>query len=176
MWDAIETAKRLLADDFPARIELLRDVMERIQQPVGSGGIELAVIPDISKTDMDDAVDLYYAFTIYHQVISRCLGLSQASMGERFFRSDEEGMVELSGRPVAKAADSDRRQQTIDYLVCAQTELAPLPKNSRVHDAYARAERAVAELKTQVNTLRLAPGFPPGSMCDAWRPWVQSMG
>jgi len=82
-------------------------------------------------------------------------------------------MVYLGGRPVVKAAGKARRQHAIEYLLSAQTESIPLAEESGAPGSYRAAEQSVEELRSHINRLRLAAGFPPGSICDGCRLWVR---
>lgn len=172
VWEAIEKTKRALAHDLSVRLGLLEAVVKQIQKPSDDGGCGLIVVNDVRDSQVDEAVDLYYAFTIYDQILSRCLGLPHAPKEQRDFMSDEPNIVYLGGRPVLKTTDETRRQRAVDYLLWAQTGLMPLAEESGAPGTYRAAEQSVEDLRRHVNRLRLAAGFPPGSTCDGCRLWV----
>lgn len=172
VWEAIEKAKRALAKDLSVRLGLLEAVVKQIQKPSDDGGCGLIVVNDVRDSQVDEAVDLYYAFTIYDQILSRCLGLPHAPKEQRDFMTDEPNIVYLGGRPVLKTPDEARRQHAVDYLLWAQTGLTSLAEESGAPGTCHAAEQSVEDLRSHINRLRLAAGFPPGSTCDACRLWV----
>lgn len=152
----------------------------RIQDNHAHDGLGWPVVKETGSAflakaqELGKSVSLYYAFRLFDQVLSLSLDLGHGGYLERNF-SDGFGtdeVTELGNDPVIYAADNSERSDAIKFFLNAQSELISLPATQASVDAYGLAERATTDVKSAVERLGLAVGFPPGSSCDGCREWV----
>ena len=175
VWDAIEAWKQAMAEDLGARMAILRGITPLIEKPEAQGGLGLSVVPDIMKrSENEAAVDLYYVFTIYRQVLAQSLGLSLVAKRKEEFLSEAPDTVHLGGRPVIAAPNAALRGQAVDFLLQAQDKFVSIEEAQTAKVCYREGEQRTDELKRHLDRLRLARAFPAGTLCDGCRGWASS--
>ena len=172
IWPAIVFWKQAIAHDLAARTDLLREVVSHIER-----GLGLPIDMSMPHSGGErPAVGLAYAFALYDQLLSRSLGLRHGPVTRDAFRFisglEETNTLHLANGPAIKYSDKDQKDVAIEFILKAQEGLGDLPKAKPTADAYGEAERATREVKKHVERLRLAVGFPTGSVCDACSNWV----
>lgn len=184
IWRLLVDWKAKTAGDIKARFTLLEAVILRIQENHAHKGLGWPVVIETGSAylakarELGKSVSLYYAFRLFDQVLSRSLDLRHGGYLARNF-SDGSGtdeVTELGNDPVIYAADKSERSKAIEFFLNAQSELISLPAAQASVDAYSLAERATNDVKSALERLGLAVGFPPGSSCDGCREWVISSG
>ena len=176
IWSALESFKRAMAVDIEARLVLLHQITKLVERPEAEGGTGLSVVPDLDFGTEKEVVSAYYVFTIHDQVLSRCLGLNHAAKERREFSRQAPNLTRLGSYTVISGPDEKRHEELVELLLKAQKEWTRLPEAGAAAEAYRRAEAAAAEVRQQVDRLRLAVGFPPGSRCDGCDPLPTSPG
>ena len=78
----------------------------------------------------------------------------------------EEDAVELCGNPVVYAPEEAQRELAIQFFVKAQEALACLPETLVAAEAFRKAEEKTVAVKAHIDRLKLAVGFPQGTVCD----------
>lgn len=178
VWQSIEEWKQAMCADLNARLTLLGAVIQRTEVPADKGGLGWPVIAENGPTFVrmaqarGHAVSLYYAFRLYDQALSRCLGLRHAGYERQHFVPFGGDGVELGGNLVICAPEENRREEAITFFLKAQEELRYLPQAHSAVYVYRRVEEQTVVTKQQVERLRLTVGFPPGSVCDGCRDWA----
>ena len=171
VWPVIEEWKIAMASDISCRMALLGAVIDRIKGPRESGGLGIPVVYDFKSVPKgDQVITMYFAFRLFDQVLSRCLGLQHGEIGS--FRNMAEYGVELGGNPVILSLDSTQCEEAIDYFQNGQEGLRSLREAQAGAEAFRRAEDWTAAVMREVEMLRLSVGFPLGSVCDGCREWV----
>lgn len=161
IWDAINAWKQAMVMDLTARFGLLDKIVAETQSR-----IELPVRGDLTGSESDqDALGLYYAYTIYDQVFSRVVGILLSPKRKEEFSFEEPNVTRLGGYMVVCSHDLSLHEKAIDYLVGAQVSLAELPETRAVRAAYKSALSKTALVKKHSERIRLAVVFPEGSKC-----------
>jgi hypothetical protein len=171
VWDAREKWKGYMCQDIAARMGLLQAVVQRIESPAEEGGLGCPVLVERGPTSLEDGHDLrvtlYYAFTLYDQLLSRSLGLAHGAISGEGFTAEE--VIRLGNWPVIAGSDPAQRKGAVDYLLKAQEDLFQLPEVGKAKEAYLAAKQATHEAKEHLERIRLRARFPRGSVCDACR-------
>jgi hypothetical protein len=164
-----------MAEDLGARMAFLRGIIHHIEKTEAEGGLGVPVVPDIMKRGGNEAaVDPYYAFTVYRQVLSRSLHLPLAPKRKDEFWPEAPDTVHLGGRPVITAPDATLRERAVNFLLEAQKKLVSMEEAQAATDCYRKAEQKTEELKRHLDRLRLARVFPTGVYCDVCSGWARS--
>ena len=178
VWQVIEEWKKAMAEDMSARHSLLEIVIRRIEADAHSGGLGWPVIPETGPTFLTKAqtqglaVSLYYAFRLFDQVFSRCLGLPIGGYEKKDFMVGKKGVVDLGGNPVVYATGKSRLEKAIGFFLKSQEELTGVAEAQAAVKAYRRVESGTKALKGHIDRLRLAVAFPRGSLCNGCRAWA----
>ena len=112
------------------------------------------------------AVSLYYVFRLYDQALSHSLGLQDRAYESHDFIPYGEDAVELGGNPVVYASEEAQREVAIQYFIKSQKELASLPETLVAAEAFRKAEEKTVAVQAHIDRLKLAVGFPQGTVCD----------
>ena len=150
-------------------------VAERINRPGEEGGPALANSPELGFVEVTGPeVTIYYVFTIFHQVLSKCLdsplGLKRP---DEFVTGAVANTIYLGGIPVIRLIDGPQREAAIQFLLKAQEAWISLPESLAAAQAYREAKAATDRVNRIIDRLRLTPGSPPGSKCVLCDPFVR---
>ena len=173
IWEVLDECKRAMSADIARRLELLGAVIGRVERPLKEDGLGMKVVTDMPYMGgKERAVSLYYAFTIHDQALSRALGLQHLPLRrEALFPQERTSMqtIHLGDRTVINSPDPDERERAAEFLLKVQEEWISLPEAEAAVEAYQLAEKATEQVNREIDRLRLAVVFPPGSTCDACR-------
>ncbi len=123
------------------------------------------MVPDMDFAAEGEGLSTYYTFTIHDQVLSRCLRLNHGAKETGHFSREGLNLTRLGSHSVISGTDDERHGRLVEFLLKVQKEWTDLPEARAAAGGCLRAESATLEVCQNIDRLRLAVGFPPGSRC-----------
>ena len=172
LWSSLEAWKKAMVEDLRGRFTLLKKVISLVEKPEAEGGAGLPVVPDMDFAAEGEGLSTYYTFTIHDQVLSRCLRLNHGGKETGQFSREGLNSTRLGSHSVISGPDEEGHKRLVEFLLKVQKEWTDLPEARAAAGGYLRAESATVEVCQNIDRLRLAVGFPPGSRCGGCDPAI----
>jgi len=178
LWDDIESLKRETTFDIEGRLALFRAIIIEIEKPVDKGGLGFPLDMEMKNDGPKrPAIGLAYVFALYDQVLSRSLKLPYSPIAKRALlpisgMGEHTNTLHFGNGPAISWSEEGQRERAITFMIERQETMIHLPEAGTAVNSYRAVEKGVESVKSHIDRLRLALGFPTGSKCDGCENWV----
>ena len=166
-WSALDAWSVSYGQELHARLELLNTIISRIESAKSQGGLGAKVLNNIDPDGVrGSAVGLYYAFTIYHQVLSRVLEVPLGAKSKEEFHIESKITIRLGDHIVISDRSKKSRDAGVQYLLDAQESWVDMPEAITAGSSHRSAKAAGDTLGGHAQRLALFPTLPTETRCD----------
>lgn len=178
LWPAVETCREAIVRDLQARLELFREIRERVERPSSIGGVGLRVLDEHdAAASIKSVVTVAYVFEILDVLLSRALRLGRQLPRGPQLRLEPPGELYIGshlGVHAVRSADRNAAQRWFSRAPAVLRRMEEIEgAASRAADAYGTGQDAIDALNWEVERLLAREELPPAFVCDecvGWRP------